>query len=152
MFNNFDTLCHISIYTTQRVVYSIPKQTEQLQKKSVTSGLIRYSNICKHCIKFVNIFPANLLIVTLCIQLPPHCLQLSGHWVTCCCIKYLVIFQQSWFSKKGKSKQLKMGQISLLCFFFNVLKKKRKSIKLKIEIFHFMKKKDTLNNIKVGKE
>lgn len=123
MFNNFDTLSYITIYATQRVVYSIPKPTEQLQKKSVTLGHIRYSNICKHLIKFVNIFPANLLwLYAFNYLLTVH--SLPGIELLAA-VSNILLFSNNpdSLSKKGKSKQVKMGQMSLLCVSLMCLRK-----------------------------
>lgn len=101
---------YISTYTTQRVAYSIPKQTEQLQKKSVTLGRIRYSNICKHCIKFVNIFP-NLLTVTM------HSTT-SSLLTAFRALSYLLLYQISCCFPTILILCLRRErQISLMCFF-----------------------------------
>lgn len=137
------TVLYISTYTTQSS-YSIPKQTEQLQKKSVTLGRIRYSNICKHCIKFVNIFP-NLLTVTmhsttlLTVDSFPGTELLAA-------VSNILLFSNNpdSLSKKGKANLTDV-------FFLNVLKKILKSIKLKMKYSFSWKKKDILNDIKVGR-
>lgn len=127
----WDTVLYTNLYYTKSSSQHPLK--EQLQKKSVPSGQILFSNICKHSTKFINIFPVNSLTVTSCIPTTSSLFSFPGmscllYQISCYCPTILIICPI-----RGRvNKQVKMGRVSLLCFF-NVLKKKRKLIWLKMK-------------------